>query len=217
MRRRGFFLALEGIDGSGTTTIGRMLEQELKSKGIMSYYTFEPTSGPIGSLIKNILARRIVMNRDGEKEDFDQISVALLFAADRIDHLKNEVEPLLKKGYVVISDRYKYSSYAYQSLFAEDRWVKEINRYSIDPDMLIFLDVDVKTGISRVGMRGNKREIYEREDLLRRIRSNYLREIKDCKFAKVVDANRTLDEVYLDTRELLYRGLERYGYKIQVD
>ncbi|MGC8928534.1 MAG: dTMP kinase [Myxococcota bacterium] len=214
MKKRGFFLVLEGIDGAGTTTIGKMLESELRAKGIKIHYTFEPTSGPIGSMIKNILSRRIVMNSNGGSEVIDQKSVALLFAADRIDHIRNEIEPLLKRGYVVICDRYKYSSFAYQSLFAPDGWVREINRFAIEPDLLLFLDVDVRTGLKRVGVRGNVKEIYEKTDILKRVRENYLKEVRLNRFAKIIDANSTVDEVYLASREILIKRLRIYGYKI---
>ncbi len=217
MKRRGFFLVLEGIDGSGTTTIAKMLDSELKAKGISCHYTYEPTSGPIGSLIKNILSKRIVMNADGINNVFDQRSVALLFAADRLDHIKNEIEPLLNKGYIVISDRYKYSSFAYQSLFADKEWVKDINRYAIDPDLLIFMDVDVDIGLKRVGNRGNTKEIYERSETLIKVRKNYLNDIRNYKSAEIVDANRTLDEVYIEIREKFFKRLMRYGFKVQVN
>jgi len=214
MGKKGVFIVLEGIDGSGTTTIGKMLEAELKDKGVKCYYTFEPTMGPIGSLIKNILSKRVVMNSRERVQYVDQRAVALLFAADRIDHLENEVLPLVKKGFVVISDRYKFSSYAYQSMFAPEEWVNRINEFAVDPDLLIFLDVDVDTGIKRVGFRGNVREIYERTDLLKRVRKNYLGHLKKCRFATIIDANRTLDEVYLDVRESTFERLRGYGYKI---
>jgi dTMP kinase len=213
-KKRGVFIVLEGIDGSGTTTIGRMLESELKDKGIMCHYTFEPTMGPIGALIKNILSKRIVMNGNGRSGSIDQRAVALLFAADRIDHLENEVLPLVKKGFVVISDRYKYSSYAYQSLFASGEWVYKINEFAIDPDLLIYLDVDVETGLKRVGFRGSVREIYEKADVLKNVRKRYLRHVRGLGYAHIVDANRTIDEVYLDVRGLTFERLRGYGYKI---
>ncbi|MCX7942988.1 MAG: dTMP kinase [Deltaproteobacteria bacterium] len=214
MSKDGFFLVLEGIDGSGTTTIGKMLESELKSKRIKSHYTFEPTYGPIGSVIKNILSRRVVMNTTRKGEVFDQKSLALLFAADRIDHIRNEIEPLLSMGYIIICDRYKYSSYAYQSLFVSEGWIREINTYAIEPDLLIFLDVDVDIGLKRVGARGGVKEIYERRGLLKRVRSNYLNFITKVKFAKIVNANKALDDVYLEVRDILFRRLLKYGYKI---
>ncbi|MCX7958797.1 MAG: dTMP kinase, partial [Deltaproteobacteria bacterium] len=176
------------------------------------------TNGPVGSMIKNILSRRIVMN-SGEKggELFDQKSVALLFAADRLDHIRNEIEPLLRKGFVVISDRYKYSSYAYQAIFAGKKWVSDINRFAIDPDFIVFLDVDVKTGLKRVGFRGNVKEIYEKAGLLNKVRKNYLSDLRKCRIAEIIDAGRTLDEVYLEVREKFFKRLIRYGYKIQVN
>lgn len=215
MKRRGIFIVLEGIDGSGTTTVGRMLESELKTKGINAHYTFEPTSGPIGSLIKNILSGRIVANSKWNmRYGFDQRSVALLFAADRLDHIFSEIEPLLKHGYVVISDRYKYSSYAYQSLFVDSIWVREINRFAIEPDLIFFLDVDVDVGLRRVGRRGSVKEIYEKKNLLKRARMNYLADIRRYRYSHIIDADRTLDEVYLDIREILSSTLKKYGYKI---
>lgn len=214
MRKLGFFLVLEGIDGSGTTTVGKMLESELRSKGIKVHYTFEPTYGPIGSLIKNILSKRVVMNSANKNELFDQKSVALLFAADRLDHIKNEIEPLLNRGFVVICDRYKYSSYAYQTVFVSKEWVEIINTFAMDPDLLFFLDVDIKEGLKRVGLRGNIREIYERRDFLEKVRKNYLKDIRSCRFAEIIDANRSLDEVYLDIRERFLKRLIKYGYKV---
>ncbi len=215
MRRKGLFVVLEGIDGSGTTTIGKMLESELKQKNIRAHYTFEPTGGPVGSLIKNILSKRVVMNlKNGDSAVFDQKAVALLFAADRLDHIRNEIEPLVKDGFVVISDRYKFSSFAYQSIFADSEWVRDINRFAIEPDLLFFLDVDVKIGLKRVGKRGNVREIYEREELLKKVRTNYLSDIKKYRYSHIIDSNRTLDEVYLDIREILFKRLSAYGYKI---
>ena len=106
--RKNLFLAFEGIDGSGKSTQSKLLAEKLKEKGLNVYHTTEPTDSPIGAMIRKIFRHEM---------EADHRTIAGLYVADRLDHLTNSKNGLIKKleeGYIVISDRYYFSSYAYQ-------------------------------------------------------------------------------------------------------
>jgi len=123
--KRGLLICIEGLDKSGKTTQSRLLVESLRNKGFDAVYTTEPSNGEIGRFI-----RRYILQR----RERVSISVeALLFAADRIDHVEREIKPLLNDGKIVVSDRYVYSSLAYQGAAGLDvEWIKEINRWFQD-------------------------------------------------------------------------------------
>ncbi len=106
----GVLIAFEGIDGSGKSTQIRLLAERLREKRISFYTTMEPSDAPIGSMIRQILTGRM---------QADPKVIAALFTADRLDHLLNDVNGVVRKienGTVVLMDRYYFSSYAYQSV-----------------------------------------------------------------------------------------------------
>lgn len=108
--KKGIFIAFEGIDGSGKSTQIQFLMKKIEEKSIRCYQTCEPSSGPIGSLTRQILTGRIKT---------DNRVIAAMFAADRLDHLLNPIDGIVSKieeGIHVISDRYYFSSYAYHSV-----------------------------------------------------------------------------------------------------
>lgn len=182
MMGRGVFIAIEGIDGCGKTTQSKKLVRWLKKKRIKSVYTREPTNGVVGRILKK-MARR---------ENVDPKIEALLFAADRLEHLENIILPYLEKGYVVVSDRYVYSSLAYQSVTTRDpQWVREINKYAVKPDLAILLDIEPHVGLGRIKRRKTK---FEREKFLEGVREKYLEIVKDGEL-KVIDASKSVDEV----------------------
>ena len=179
---RGFLIAVEGIDGAGKTTQARMLVRWLNERGLKAYYTREPTDGPIGRILREMALRR----------DVEPRVEALLFAADRLHHLREIINPLLAKGYIVVSDRYLHSSLAYQSeTTGQPEWVKEINRFAPPPDLSILLDVEPKVGLSRI--RG-ERSRFEDPTLLERIRENYLKMAGEGEMI-VVDAGEAVEKV----------------------
>ena len=132
--KKNLFIAFEGIDGSGKSTQVKLLTDSLKKAGHKVYSTFEPTDSPIGSVIRNIFKHRI---------EADHRVIAGLFVADRLDHLLNKTDGILKKleeGYTVITDRYYFSSYAYHGTHMSLDWVIEANSLSADllrPDLNI--------------------------------------------------------------------------------
>src|SRR4051812_32706774 len=122
--KKNLFIALEGIDGSGKSSQAKLLAEKLEAKGHKIYQTLEPTDGYIGSILLDILRG---------KRKADHRIIATLFAADRLDHLLNEgygIVQKIKDGYTVITDRYYFSSYAYNGAHSDMDWVIEINKMS---------------------------------------------------------------------------------------
>lgn len=175
---RGKFIVFEGLDGSGQTTQAHLLTKWfMEKRNQLAYYTKEPTDGPIGALLKLILSKRLfctAYNGNGGPRRPDETSMALFFAADRADHLSNEVFPKLNDGVHVIGDRYYLSSLAYQSVDADYQWIKEINKNIIRPDLTIFLDVPPTVCVKRMLAQRWHVELYEDQDNLERVRQNFL-------------------------------------------
>ena len=161
---RGRFVVLEGIDGSGTTTQAARLAAWLKQKDLPVEPTREPTDGPVGSLIQRALKGEI---------ELDEKALALLFAADRIEHVHGVIEPALARGSWVISDRYVLSSLAYQSVHVPLPWVRLLNQYAPWPDVTFLLDAPVEVCLQRIRALGRPTEHYEKAETLQRIRENY--------------------------------------------
>lgn len=164
------FITIEGLDGAGTTTQTERLVAWLRERGDDVISTREPSDGPIGVQIRQVLRKRIVLP-DGERLAPD--TIALLFAADRVDHVVGEIEPALERGAWVISDRYVHSSIAYQGSECDATWVAEINRHARRADLVVFVDVPVDVCLQRVAHRGRTIEIYEHEATLRRVAAGY--------------------------------------------
>jgi dTMP kinase len=166
----GHFIVIEGIDGSGTTTQCAILAERLIQKGLPSRTTREPSDGPIGVVIRQILTGRVVVpGRDGARPP-GWATMATLFASDRLDHLEADVIPSLTDGVTVICDRYDYSSVAYQTVSGGggddvSAWVRELNRHARRPDLTLVLDVDPEVAASRRGARSGRPELYEVDEL----------------------------------------------------
>lgn len=174
----GRFIVIEGIDGCGSTTQVKRLGATLQARGVSVHLTCEPSSGPIGQLIRQALQLRLVRG-DGGTAGFTAEAMALLFAADRVDHVAVEIEPALERGVVVISDRYDLSSLAYQSATAAGGativpWLRELNRRARRPDLTIVVDVSPETAEQRRRARGGPPELFEKTELQRRLAELYL-------------------------------------------
>ncbi len=162
----GFFV-LEGLDGAGTTTQKMLLKKELEKRGKSVFTTFEPTDGEIGKLIRRVLKGEI---------EIHELSLAYLFASDRANHIygKDGIMENIRRGRIVISDRYFYSTLAYQSFDIKMEEIKKINDFP-HPEAVIFIDTDPRLCIERINKRGEEKEIYEKEALLEKIREKYLK------------------------------------------
>jgi dTMP kinase len=164
------FIVLEGLDGAGTTTQAAMLHDHFTKLTVDSFLTREPTDGPIGKLLRDVLTGRSMRHRLAERE------MALLFAADRLEHSRL-VESKLLTGSHVICDRYIFSSLAYQTLdpAIDPKWVMEINSGFARPHLTLFLDVGVDECLRRIAARNENRTVYEKKDFLQTIGRNYKR------------------------------------------
>ena len=196
MEKRGKFIVIEGLDGCGKTTQVELLAEELREQGEKVIETNEPTGGLIGKLIRQVLEKKAVLSSD---------ALQLLFVADRLDHLRNEIEPTLKRGEMVICDRYLWSTVAYGSLNLDKNWLLSLHRYCSYPDISIFLEVEPKTCLQRIGLRGKGKTIFEEEGKLRKVWQVYqwLAE-KFPKRVIIVDGEREPEKI---SREILNKIL----------
>lgn len=167
------FIVFEGIDGAGTTTQCGLLSEWFQNRNLPFHWTWEPSHGKIGRVIREYLSGAV----DIPDVDRHFHALALLFAADRLDHLAREVEPHLKSGAQVISDRYLLSSLVYQSLHCRPEWIQAINSEAIAPHITFLIDLPVDMAMERLARRSlfAKTEIYETEDQLTRLRDLYLK------------------------------------------
>ncbi|MBK9259244.1 MAG: dTMP kinase [Polyangiaceae bacterium] len=174
----GLFVVFEGIDGAGTTTQAARYASFLRSRRRLVHVTGEPSGGPMGSLLRLMLKQRVNL-----PSQHREAALTLLFAADRIDHLESEICPHLRDGYVVISDRYELSSIIYQSIGIDDdverknfvSWIRECNRFAVQPDITIVIDVDPDVAEHRRKMRGGASDLYEEPELQARLARAYLK------------------------------------------
>jgi dTMP kinase len=191
MASRGIFICVEGLDGCGKTTQAKLLVKRLK-KTREAIYTAEPSKGEIGKLVKKCYLHA--------KKRGSITVEALLFAADRLEHLKNEVLPALDKGKTVVSDRYVFSSIAYQGAAGLDlNWIEKINEQAVRPDLAIFIDVEPETVIHRLK---RKRSVMEDLQTQLRVRDVYLKYVELGKLVRI-DGNKPRREVSRDLFNLV--------------
>ncbi|GAC1558219.1 MAG: dTMP kinase [Polyangiales bacterium] len=170
-------IVLEGVDGAGKGTQLAKLRDALVARGRPVHVTAEPSALSIGALLRRYLRGELVDDLPGPA------AMALLFAADRMQHLQHEIEPHLAAGDVVLCDRYVASSIAYQSASvgggAADeqaewmRWIARINGRARVPDRTIVLDLDPAIAATRRARRGTETELFERLELQRRVQQAY--------------------------------------------
>lgn len=163
----GKFIVFEGIDGSGTSTQARLLHERLVASGIPANKTSEPSMGPAGLVVRQALSHRITL---------DHRVLALLFAADRLDHLYNRENGIisgLTNGVVEISERYIHSSLAYQAIECDQKWIEDINRFAPWPDVVVYLEVHPGISAQRIAQRQTTTQLFEALPYLERVAVNY--------------------------------------------
>jgi dTMP kinase len=197
----GRFVVLEGIDGAGTTTQTARLVARLRKAGTAAKSTREPSDGPIGTLVRQVLSGRIVVP-GGLAPGWE--TMALLFAADRMDHVETEIDPVIASGGVIVSDRYDASSLAYQSVTSGStgkdavEWIRTLNRNARRPDLTIVLDVAPDVAANRRESRGEAAQLYEQNEVQRALAAfykNLAQHLPDDRVV-LVDASASIDEVH---------------------
>jgi len=189
VRKRGLFIVVEGLDGSGSTTQCRMLKNFLDIKGIKSIVTKEPTNNLIGGLIRGVLTGDWQINPEG---------LQLLFSADRAHHLEKEIVPALGRGVTVICDRYMFSTLAFGAVDCGMEWLKVLNQKFLQPDIAFFLEVKPEECIRRISAGRDKFELFENKEKLQKVLTNYKRLTEEYPNLHPINGNRSKDEILRD-------------------
>ena len=186
------FIVFEGIDGAGTSTQIKKIVESNPEKYVA---TAEPTKGEIGRFLRRML---------GGEFQVDEKTNAYLFAADRCEHIfgKDGVQEQINAGKIVVSDRYFFSSMAYQSVSCGKELPKLLNSPFPLPEYLFYFDINPEISLARVNARNEKKEIYEKIEIQKKIAALYEEVISEYEETpqgmKVirVDATKSIDEVF---------------------
>lgn len=189
----GKLIVLEGIDGSGKGTQIARLTDRLEASGYKVLVTREPSAGPIGTLIRQALA---------DASQFDEATMALLFAADRLEHIR-EMKAHLAAGEIVLCDRYVLSSLAYNSQTLTLEWILALNQEAdkrLHPDLTLYFDLSEQIALARIGARGSDRERYETQRQLYQVREMYrmLADVRLDDNVVTIDASQTPEAIAED-------------------
>jgi dTMP kinase len=196
--KKNRFIAFEGIDGSGKSTQVKLLAEKLKAEGYKVYTTAEPTDGPIGTMIRKIMKTEM---------QADERTIAALFVADRLEHILNKANGILKmldEGYTVITDRYYFSSYAYHGTHIDMNWVIQANSICAEllrPGLTIYIDSPPEVSMTRINSGRTSTEHYETTENLSNVRNKYLEAfalLKDKETIFTTDGNRSAELVAAD-------------------
>jgi dTMP kinase len=176
VKKKGVFICIEGLDGSGKTTHAHRIVRNLQKNGFDAIYTTEPSTGDLGTFIRSSAVL------EGKKR-VPRVVEALLFALDRVEHLEKDVKPALEEGKIVISDRCVYSSLAYQGAAGLDlAWIEEINRMALPADLAIYIDVPPEVVVRRIR---RKKSVMETLETQRKVQEVYMKYVKNGQLVAV--------------------------------
>ena len=192
----GRLIVIEGLDGAGTTTQARRLVDHLNAHGTPAHLTREPSDGPVGRLIREMLTGGHAI----AGTSLSQGTFGLLFAADRLDHLQREVEPALAAGSIVVSDRWYHSSLAYQGTGADRDWIAMLNARARRPDLTMFLKVRPEVAAKRRADAKRREELFEDLRMQQEVDAGYAATISELRTAgeriETIDGELTEDQVF---------------------
>ncbi len=210
---KGYFITLEGIDGSGKSTQAKLIYQRLQEMGYQVLLTREPGGTDLAEGI-----RRVILTPG--KEELAPMSEILLYAASRAQHVNGLIRPALESGQVVISERFVHSSLAYQGygLGWDLKLIKEINCLAtgdLRPDLTFLLDTTPETSGERVQQRskanGSDCDRIEMRGLSfqERVRIGFLKLTEeDQKIVKINTAGKGIKAVFTEIMEIISRKLK---------
>jgi dTMP kinase len=208
MSAKGIFIVFEGIDGAGKTTQVNLLAQNLASLGREVSLSAEPTTLDTGKAIRRALS--------GEEKK-SECEMAAMFVLDRIAHNINSeigIRALTERGIDVISDRYYYSSLAYQGTATDYEWVKAMNINSPEirrPDLCIYLDILPEESLERISRGRESLEIYENLEKLTAVRAKFLSVVEDLRrdgeSIYVVNAARAAEDIAKEIFEIVKKHI----------
>ena len=196
MTQPGRLIVIEGLDGAGTTTQVKRLVEHLTAKGTLAHATREPSDGPVGRLIREMLVGEHAI--EGEK--LSQGTFGLLFAADRLDHMQREVDPRIAAGAIVVSDRWYHSSLAYQGTGADRDWITMLNVRARKPDLTVFLQVRPEVAAKRRAAARRREELFEDLQMQQEVDAGYKATIAELQAQgeriEILDGEQTEDQVF---------------------
>ena len=194
---KGAFIVVEGIDGAGKTTLCKKLESFFLSQNIEVIFTREPSDLKVGKLLREYLKRK----------ELPAAIDALLFAADRVEHVHSVINPNKNQVKLVLSDRYKYSSLAYQSSQGlEFNWIRSINQFAPDPDLVLFLNIPPALALQRI----QANDKFEKLSFLEKVQANYLKALPNNTI--FIDATRTEEEVFQESLAHVQKFLTQHNF-----
>lgn len=194
--QKGILLGIDGMDGSGKSTVAKLLDEYCEQQQIPHYLTSEPTKNKYGLILRELLKD---VNSPAPLD-------ALMFAVDRYNHYFNEILPELKKGKLVISDRFILSSIVYQPLQSKglisEEWIKTINRYIPQPDITIIMEADPQIAMQRIIAMGKPLEKFENIDFLTKLKKQYYHIFNTMNDATDKEGVYLIDTDYLTPEEV---------------
>jgi dTMP kinase len=196
----GKFIVFEGLDGSGQSTQTKLLRDFLVKKGDKVILTKEPTLDSVaGKKIRKVLDK---------KEKISARKLQELFTQDRKKHLEKVIIPALKKGKIVISDRYFFSSFAYGTVSGLNLdWLIKINDEFLLPDLTFLLKVSPKICLERIKKRGKERTLFEEKEKLARVWKIYQILLNRFQNVYIIEGERAKEEVFSQIKTLLHSRL----------
>jgi len=199
LTKKGVLIAVEGIDGAGKTTQAYLLVEKLKKLGVKAEYTTEPTYGRVGDILRLHVARM---------KKREPIYEALLYTADRFEHVKRVIQPKIRRGIVLVSDRYVYSTLAYQGAAGlDERWLRELNFFAPKPNLTIYIDVPPEKSLRRITGR---KTVFEELNYARKVREFYLKLAKKEGFL-VFDGTKKIEALHEEIVSATVKRLKRLG------